>query len=91
MGAGDNERRRAARRARWARLREGLGLDVNVEILTYREADRADATQLLAQHGWQVQAVNNADEMARLGRPIPQDLVDETVSSTLLKARLGGD
>jgi methyltransferase (TIGR00027 family) len=91
LGTGDNERRRAARRARWARLREGLGLDVNVEVLTYREADRADATQLLAQHGWQVQAVSNADEMARLGRPIPRDLADETVSSTLLRARLGGD
>jgi hypothetical protein len=32
--------------------------------------------------------VSNADEMARLGRPIPDDLVEETVSSTLLRARL---
>jgi methyltransferase (TIGR00027 family) len=91
MDAGDNDRRRAARRARWARMRNGLGLDVNVETLTYREPDRADAVQLLAQHGLQVKAVSNADEMARLGRPIPQDLVDETVSSTLLRARLVGD
>jgi O-methyltransferase involved in polyketide biosynthesis len=72
-------------------MRNGLGLDVNVETLTYREPDRADAVQLLAQHGLQVKAVSNADEMARLGRPIPQDLVDETVSSTLLRARLVGD
>jgi methyltransferase (TIGR00027 family) len=91
MDAGDNDRRRAARRARWARMRNGLGLDVNVETLTYREPDRADAVQLLAQHGLQVKAVSNTDEMARLGRPIPQDLVDETVSSTLLRARLVGD
>jgi methyltransferase (TIGR00027 family) len=88
LGSGDNERRQAARRARWARMRQGLGLDINVEVLTYREADRADAALLLAGHGWQVQSVSNADEMGRLGRPIPQDLADETVSSTLLRARL---
>lgn len=88
LGSGDNERRRAARRARWARMRRGLGLDINVEILTYREADRADAASLLSGHGWQVQAVNNVDEMARLGRPIPEDLADEAVSSDLLRARL---
>ncbi|MCV7402698.1 class I SAM-dependent methyltransferase [Mycobacterium fragae] len=88
LGSGDNERRRAARRARWARMRRGLGLDINVEILTYREADRADAASLLSGHGWQVQAVNNVDEMARHGRPIPEDLADEAVSSDLLRARL---
>jgi O-methyltransferase involved in polyketide biosynthesis len=64
-----------------------LGLDVNVETLTYRDADRADAGQWLTEHGWQVHTVSNADEMARLGRPIPQDLVEETVASTLLRAR----
>jgi methyltransferase (TIGR00027 family) len=88
LGSGDNERRRAARRTRWARMRRGLGLDINVEILTYREADRADAASLLSGHGWQVHTVNNVDEMARLGRPIPEDLADEAVSSDLLRARL---
>jgi hypothetical protein len=33
--------------------------------------------------------VNNRDEMARLGRPVPDDLSDEAVRSTLLRARLG--
>ncbi|WP_163755207.1 class I SAM-dependent methyltransferase [Mycobacterium botniense] len=84
---GSNERRRAARRARWARMRR-LGLDVNVEKLTYPDANRADAAQWLTDHGWQVHAVSNADEMARLGRPIPADLVEETVASTLVRARL---
>jgi hypothetical protein len=32
--------------------------------------------------------VDNADEMARLGRRIPEDLADEAVRSTLLRARL---
>ncbi|HZU46034.1 MAG TPA: SAM-dependent methyltransferase, partial [Mycobacterium sp.] len=82
------ERRRAARRARWARVRERLGLDINFETLTYNDTRRPDAVQWLADHGWQVHAVSNADEMARLGRPIPDDLVEETVSSTLLRARL---
>lgn len=88
LGSGDTERRRAARRARWARMRQRLGLDVNVETLTYHETDRADAAELLTAHGWQVDVVNNADEMARLGRPIPEDLAEEAFSTRLLRARL---
>ena len=75
---------------RWLRMRERLGLDVNVQALTYHEPDRSDAIQWLTDHGWQVNAVNNRDEMARLGRPVPEDLADEAVRSTLLRARLGG-
>jgi methyltransferase (TIGR00027 family) len=75
---------------RWLRMRERLGLDVNVQALTYHEPDRTDAIQWLTDHGWQVNAVNNRDEMVRLGRPVPDDLDDEAVRSTLLRARLGG-
>jgi methyltransferase (TIGR00027 family) len=75
---------------RWLRMRERLGLDVNVQALTYHEPDRTDAAQWLTDHGWRVDAVNNRDEMARLGRPVPDDLDDEAVRSTLLRARLGG-
>jgi methyltransferase (TIGR00027 family) len=74
---------------RWKRMRERLGLDVDVEALTYHEPDRSDAFGWLAGHGWQVHSVNNRDEMARLGRPVPEDLDDEAVRSTLLRARLG--
>ncbi|WP_156687624.1 class I SAM-dependent methyltransferase [Mycobacterium sp. Marseille-P9652] len=73
---------------RWRRMRERLGLDVNVHALTFHEPDRSDAAEWLADHGWQVSAVNNRDEMARLGRPVPDDLSDEAVRSTLLRARL---
>jgi methyltransferase (TIGR00027 family) len=90
LGPGDDERHRAARRARWAKTRERLGLEIDVETLTYQEADRADVAQLLIDHGWQVHAVASADEMTRLGRPIPPDLAAETYSSRLLRARLGG-
>ena len=75
---------------RWLRMRERLGLDVNVQALTYHEPDRSDAAQWLTDHGWKVNVVNNRDEMARLGRPVPDDLDDEAVRSTLLRARLGG-
>ncbi len=88
LGSGDTEHRRAARRARWLRMRQRLGIDVNVETLTYIDTERADAGQWLSEHGWQVHAVSNGDEMARLGRAIPEDLVDETVRSTLVRALL---
>ncbi len=88
IGSADTERRKAARRARWLRMRDRLGLDINVETLTYSDGERPDAAKWLACHGWQVQAADNADEMARLGRRIPEDLADEAVRSTLLRARL---
>ena len=68
---------------------ETAGIDINIETLTYHDTERADAGQWLTDHGWQVQAVGNAGELARPGRPIPQDLAEETVVSTLLRARLG--
>jgi hypothetical protein len=36
-----------------------------------------------------VRAVSNADEMARLGRPISADLADEAFTTKLLRAQLG--
>ncbi|MGD1172413.1 class I SAM-dependent methyltransferase [Mycobacterium seoulense] len=74
---------------RWLRMRERLGLDVNVQALTYHEPDRSDAARWLSDHGWQVRTVDNRDEMARLGRPVPEDLAEDAVRSTLLRARLG--
>ena len=76
---------------RWLRMRERLGLDVNVQALTYHEPDRSDAAQWLTDHGWHVHSVDNREEMARLGRSVPDDLTDEAVRSTLLRARLGGN
>jgi methyltransferase (TIGR00027 family) len=87
LGSADPERRRAAR-VRFDRMRERLGLDINVETLTSQESDRADAAEWLTAHGWQVRAVSNVDEMARLGRPILPDLAEETFTTRLLRARL---
>jgi methyltransferase (TIGR00027 family) len=74
---------------RLLRMRERLGLDVNIQALTYPELNRSDPAQWLADHGWQVHGVNKHEEMARLGRPVPEDLADEAVRGTLLRARLG--
>src|ERR1700758_5309645 len=75
---------RAAWRERTERLRRQLGLDNDFEALIYEEPNRADAVALLAAHRWQVRAVDSGAEMARLGRPVPDDLAEESVHSTLL-------
>jgi methyltransferase (TIGR00027 family) len=75
-------------RQRWNLMRDRLGLDVNVQALTYRESDRSNAAEWLADHGWRVRSVSNHDEMARLGRPVPEDLLDDAVRTTLVQAHL---
>jgi methyltransferase (TIGR00027 family) len=82
--------KRAARRERTAQLRERLGLDLDVDTLMYTDDTRTDAAEWLAEHGWRVDAVPSAEEMTRLGRPATQDLVEETMDSVLLRARLDG-
>jgi len=83
-----SEQRRAAWREHSRRLRQRLGLDIDVETLTYHDDDRADAGQSLSEHGWQVHNVESSDEMARLGRPVPADLAEESLVSMFLTARL---
>jgi len=83
-----SDEQRAAWRERTERLRRQLGLDNDFEALIYEEANRADAAALLAGHGWRVRGVDSSAEMARLGRPVPDDLVDDSADSTLLTAQL---
>ena len=83
------DQRRQARRERQAKARERMGTgSSDVEALLYREADRPPADRLLAEHGWRVDIVNSRDEMARLGRPVPADLIAEAVYSDLICAHL---
>jgi len=79
---------RAAWRERTERLRRQLGLDNDFEALIYEEPNRADAAALLAGHGWHVRGVDSSAEMARLGRPVPDDLAEESVHSALLTAEM---
>ena len=75
-------------RQRWTRMRDRLGLDVNVQALTYHEPGRSNAEEWLTGHGWRVRSVSNHDEMARLGRRVPEDLLDDAVRTTLVQAHL---
>ena len=82
------EQDRAARRERTARMREMSGIDIDVDTLTYADADRADAGAWLAEHGWVVDSVPSEDEMVRLGRATPDYEAEEIASSVLLRAEL---
>ena len=82
------DEQRAAWRERTVRLRRQLGLDSDFEALIYQEPERSDAAGWLTGHGWQVDEVDSHDEMARLGRRVPDDLVEDAVASTLIRARL---
>jgi methyltransferase (TIGR00027 family) len=82
------EQDRAARRERTARMRELSGIDIDVDTLTYADADRADAGAWLAEHGWAVDSVPSEDEMVRLGRATPDYEAEEIASSVLLRAEL---
>ena len=82
--------KRALRRERTAQLRERLGLDLDVDTLMYTDDERADAAEWLADHGWRVDAVPSAEEMARLGRPATEDLTEEAMDSVFVHARLEG-
>jgi methyltransferase (TIGR00027 family) len=83
--------KRALRRQRTAQLRQRLGVDIDVDALMYTDDARADAAEWLADHGWRVEEVPSADEMARLGRPATDDLVEEAMDSVFVHARLEGD
>lgn len=78
-------KRFAAWRERAARLRNRLGIGVDATTLIYDDKP-IDARQWLSEHGWDVSAVSNRDEFARLGRPVPADLEAESVTGTLVIA-----
>ncbi|MGV0837171.1 class I SAM-dependent methyltransferase [Mycolicibacterium thermoresistibile] len=85
-----SEERRAQWRERSARMKAKLDLNIDFEALTYDDPDRADAGEWLTAQGWSVESVTSSDEMERLGRPVPTDLADLAVPSTLLRAHLDG-
>ncbi|GFG53307.1 SAM-dependent methyltransferase [Mycolicibacterium agri] len=80
------EQDRIARRERTARIRALSGIDIDVDTLTYADADRSDAAEWLAGHGWRVEVVPSEVEMTRLGRPVPDYEAEEISSSALVRA-----
>jgi methyltransferase (TIGR00027 family) len=61
------------------------GLDVTAFI---KHEDASDTASWLTSHGWTVESLDSRNEMARLGRPIPSDLLDIAPASSLVTATL---
>jgi methyltransferase (TIGR00027 family) len=59
----------------------GVGLDVTAFM---KHEDATDTASWLNRHGWSVESLDSRDEMARLGRPIPPDLIDIAPASSLV-------
>jgi methyltransferase (TIGR00027 family) len=79
--------RMAAWRENAGKIRERLGVGVDVTTLTQHD-DPTDVAVLLVDHGWSVTTTDSRDEMARLGRPVPDDLVDAIPIAALISAEL---
>jgi methyltransferase (TIGR00027 family) len=79
--------RMAAWRENTGKIRERLGVGVDVTTLTQQD-DPTDVAALLAEHGWTVTTVDSCEEMARLGRPVPDDLADAIPVAALISAEL---
>lgn len=77
----------AAWRANSAKIRERLGVGVDVTTLTQQD-DPVDVAALLADEGWTVSEVDSRDEMTRLGRHVADDLLDHVPVASLITAEL---
>lgn len=75
----------------WREGAAGIGeaLDIDVDVTAFiNDDDTSDTASWLVQHGWVVESLDSRDEMARLGRPIPPDLIDIAPASSLVTAVL---
>jgi methyltransferase (TIGR00027 family) len=79
--------RMAAWRENTGKIHERLGVGVDVTTLTQHD-DPTDVAALLADHGWTVTTVDSRNEMARLGRPVPDDLAEAIPVAALISAEL---
>jgi methyltransferase (TIGR00027 family) len=79
--------RMAAWRKNNAKIRERLGVGVDVTTLTQQD-DPTDVAALLAEHRWAVTTLDSCDEMARVGRPVPADLAEAIPVAALISAEI---
>ena len=66
---------------------DALGVDVDVTAFI-KHQDASDAASWLTSHGWVTETLDSRHEMARLGRPMPADLLDVAPASSLVTAVL---
>lgn len=84
----ENEEEAARREQVHAAFKTAVDIDVKIENLIYEDENRADATEWLGAHGWLVTKTDAHDEMARLGRPVPEDVDTGTFRGQLIQGEL---
>jgi hypothetical protein len=70
-----------------ADIDNALGVDVDVTAFIKHE-DTSDTASWLTSHCWVTETLDSRHEMARLGRPIPAELLDVAPASSLVTAVL---
>jgi methyltransferase (TIGR00027 family) len=70
-----------------ADIDDALGVDVDVTAFIKHE-DASDTASWLNDHGWVTDTLDSRSEMARLGRPVPAELIDTAPASSLVTAVL---
>jgi len=85
----DESEEEAARREQVrAAFKTAVDVDVTIESLIYEDENRADPAEWLEAHGWSVTKTDAHDEMARLGRPVPEDIQQGTLRGQLIQGEL---
>jgi methyltransferase (TIGR00027 family) len=74
-----SEERRAQARERFEKFADQLGIErtIDMQNLTYNDADRADVTDWLNAHGWLATGERSTDAMRRLGRWVEVPMADD--------------
>jgi methyltransferase (TIGR00027 family) len=68
-----------------AEMDDAIGVEVDVTVFI-KDQDASDTAAWLTNHGWGVESLDSRSEMARLGRPIPPDLIEIAPASSLVTA-----
>lgn len=71
-----------------AAFKTAIDVDVTIENLIYEDENRADPAEWLDAHGWSVTKTDAHDEMARLGRPVAEDVERGTFRGQLIQESL---
>lgn len=74
-----SEERRTQARERFEKFADQLGIErtIDMQSLTYNDADRADVTDWLNAHGWLATGERSTDAMRRLGRWVEVPMSDD--------------
>ena len=88
MGHHSEERRELARE-RFEKFADQLGIErtIDMQNLTYNDADRADVTDWLNTHGWLATGERSTDVMRRLDRWVEVPMADPDAFSTFVVAQ----